>query len=55
MLSENILAQERISSRLKKRENLDFVITTTFVAFLLIVGIFMSHNNKHKFQDEDDY
>ena len=49
MFFVKILAKEKFSSSLKRKENLDFLITTTVIILLTIMGIFMSHYNQNKF------
>ena len=51
MFFEKILAKEKNSFRLKHKEDLDFVITTSLITLLTITGIFMSHYNKNTFMN----
>ena len=43
------LAKENVSFRLKHKENLDFIIITSLITLLTMMGIFMSHYNKNTF------
>ena len=49
MFFEKILAKEKNSFRLKHKEDLDFVITTSLIILLTITGVFMSHYKKNSF------
>ena len=49
MIYVKTLAKEKISTRLKQKDNLEFLFTTFLITLLTITGIFMSHHNKAMF------
>ena len=51
MIYVKTLAKEKISTRLKQKDNLEFLFTTFLITLLTITGIFMSHHNKAMFNE----
>ena len=49
MIYVKTLAKEKISTRLKQKDNLEFLFTTFLITLLTITGIFLSHHNKAMF------